>query len=1612
MSVSPPPKIAKGSVAPNAAICVKFNGLPQKCPWGLDDKLQIYFQNEKKSGGGDVDNVCLFNDDDGPYAIISFDKPETARNVLARTDHKLIINQHTVELFVELFPGLEDQYVHRHMSTEENDPIPCNLPDQSMQFNDGDMHCSSSMSSEWHHCNEDHRQPIQRDRPRDQRRQEHGDQPRLSSTTPDADSPLNFSRDSSEDGGDEPLQLLEVCFSKVSLDTVFMYFESRKRSGGADIKHYEEIQPGKVLIIFEQAGVAQNVCSKSHKIEGQTLEVSLIEETGPAQNTIEVSGFPTSIGEDTLEMYFESKRRSGGGDIKESNMNEDKTKFTIKFEEAEAMERVLNKVHEIERSKLTVNLPSKVRYRREGKRLSRIAGNFENPISEDAVNILVCFHQKMSLETVLMYFENKRRSGGGDILNHELLQPGNLVITFEKGVAEDVSTRPHTIDGQTLKVSLIEESGPSQNTVEVCGFPTSIGKDTLEMYFESERRSGGGDIKDCNMNKNKSIFTITFEDKTAVDRILARRHELSETLLTVHRPKKVWLYKHQVDKSVVEVHGDTSTSSELLQMYFENRARSGGGGDEVKVMYHENKKLWTVKFDNSEIADRVLQKSHWLNNKAIKVLRPQPMGMVPDKCNTADTEGKQEDKEIIPLEVQNVNQSISEEYLRLYFENHEKSCGGPIGLIKKNQKVAGNWAIYFQESGVSQAVAEQKDHELGGSRVTVSLGSKRVRRPLIDHCLLISDLPKKLNLEIFHLYLEKVIRQKQPKIKFGRVPLKAMVEYRDTINDIDDVISKIENEKLQNTKINAKKVFEVDTILVKNLDKTVTEEMLKLYFENWDRSGGGNIIDMQLDSKKLEVTIQFENYTVVKSVFKKKHRLQNKNLEVCFYHDDIGELVSDGCQWIPDPVSMPVDPYLFTFANTTPTFNVNLANAGIEVEHNPDDPCILKLHAVEGFDLNSISNWEDHAASNFTRLFSDQFDRKTLEIGDECFEDFQQYLMNEKTDGVKLIPDDSSPSLMILGLKDAVKTVWDKFSHELKVMNDKIERKKKTITERKQYKPIKIKKIQLLGFEEVAKSNYRVKMMVDDQNNIVSFEGLCDDVDSAMLDLYKQLENFAEVSFPLSARICQFLTDFYDKIISLLAKNNLHITYEIDGNRVKIYSTSDKDIMAAKSSIKEMIMHHKYPLPSDKMKVIKSADGKQLLDDLNSPGIVTVEVVTQKEGESCIMITGFDMAVKQVISKVSDFLSTNLIMEKKKGLERGMVRLLEKHHSKELVAIESALSIYFVKLKPSQMSSCIVIKGNRSGIDAAVEKIIGLESKVLIGKHLISQPGMATFFREDKGNVALESVENRCKCIIEFDGSNRYTSTEAMHTLLRHTLQNGIELIVCKADMTEMKVDVIVNAANDRLQHVGGLAKAIVDAGGKEIQEESNGIMRARGWRAVSTGEVILTGAGSLPCTKIIHTVGPRYTRSSNAKQMKRLLMSAVTCVYEEAEKNRFTSIGMPAISSGVYGYPLMPCTQAILEATKEYFEENPQSQVHKVYFLSVNIKVCQGFEAGMETVFNIHHSAKDDMFDESDSDHDFIDLTEADDMPTSSNPGLKINNDVVTTKEASVTLGYLQTPD
>ncbi|MGC8916933.1 MAG: macro domain-containing protein [Thermoanaerobaculum sp.] len=141
---------------------------------------------------------------------------------------------------------------------------------------------------------------------------------------------------------------------------------------------------------------------------------------------------------------------------------------------------------------------------------------------------------------------------------------------------------------------------------------------------------------------------------------------------------------------------------------------------------------------------------------------------------------------------------------------------------------------------------------------------------------------------------------------------------------------------------------------------------------------------------------------------------------------------------------------------------------------------------------------------------------------------------------------------------------------------------------------------------------------------------------------------------------------------------------------------------------------------------------------------------------------------------------------------------------------------------------------------------------------------------------------------------------------------NG-KLVVVQGDITEEQVDAIVNAANSHLAHGGGVAGAIVRKGGLVIQEESNRLA------PVPVGHAVVTSAGALPCRWVIHAVGPVWGEGNEEAKLR----SAVRQALVRAEELNATRVALPAISTGIFGYPkgegcriiTEECRKALLQA-------------------------------------------------------------------------------------------------
>ncbi|MEJ2048915.1 MAG: macro domain-containing protein [Calditrichota bacterium] len=171
--------------------------------------------------------------------------------------------------------------------------------------------------------------------------------------------------------------------------------------------------------------------------------------------------------------------------------------------------------------------------------------------------------------------------------------------------------------------------------------------------------------------------------------------------------------------------------------------------------------------------------------------------------------------------------------------------------------------------------------------------------------------------------------------------------------------------------------------------------------------------------------------------------------------------------------------------------------------------------------------------------------------------------------------------------------------------------------------------------------------------------------------------------------------------------------------------------------------------------------------------------------------------------------------------------------------------------------------------------------------------------------------------------------------IIEQEINKGKVLKIIEGDITQERVDAIVNAANSYLQHGGGVAGAIVRKGGQIIQAESNEI------GFVPTGEAAMTSAGKLPAKYVIHAVGPRWGEGDEDEKLK----NAVKNSLKLAEKNNLTSLSMPAISSGIFGFPKEQCANVILKAIKEYASQHPEGSLREIRICLFDQEMAKIFE-------------------------------------------------------------------
>jgi O-acetyl-ADP-ribose deacetylase (regulator of RNase III) len=169
----------------------------------------------------------------------------------------------------------------------------------------------------------------------------------------------------------------------------------------------------------------------------------------------------------------------------------------------------------------------------------------------------------------------------------------------------------------------------------------------------------------------------------------------------------------------------------------------------------------------------------------------------------------------------------------------------------------------------------------------------------------------------------------------------------------------------------------------------------------------------------------------------------------------------------------------------------------------------------------------------------------------------------------------------------------------------------------------------------------------------------------------------------------------------------------------------------------------------------------------------------------------------------------------------------------------------------------------------------------------------------------------------------------------------AVTLEAVQGDLTEERVVAIVNAANTHLAHGGGIAGAIVRKGGRVIQDESYRVA------PVPVGGAVATGAGALPCSWVIHAVGPTWGEGNEEAKLR----SAVRSALDEALRLEAASVALPAISTGIFGYPKELGTRHIVEEAVAWLAAHPTAPIRLLRFTAFDQPTAELFAAALSSV-------------------------------------------------------------
>ena len=447
-------------------------------------------------------------------------------------------------------------------------------------------------------------------------------------------------------------------------------------------------------------------------------------------------------------------------------------------------------------------------------------------------------------------------------------------------------------------------------------------------------------------------------------------------------------------------------------------------------------------------------------------------------------------------------------------------------------------------------------------------------------------------------------------------------------------------------------------------------------------------------------------------------------------------------------------------------------------------------------------------------------------------------------------------------------------------------------------------------------------------------------------EILPKLYKHSQVKVEVHALVSRYIStdDGQMQLKSILKQENTQAAVYITSRKQPVLLCDSASLDSVKGVVATLnkvmsVREHRVPPSFDP----KQEDYLQLSQELEKQ----YHLQASNPSNSVVAVAGTTSGVDIATPKLYEFILESCTIDDCVMVERGELRLLTSVMRRKWEAIENKrkLSAFPVTLSVPELKhedvdpvSKILLRGERDCVKYISREILALKNSICKQSEVIKQTD-TRFLTSENGRIYLDGIETRVQVTIEvvrpesspnvphIVGSNCYLKCTAK-------LTEKTSVYVFIGDICDFDgADVIVNAANDELKHIGGVAYALSKKGGPVIDEESTQFIKKHG--KLNTGDAWLTTkVGNLPCKALVHTVGPVWNDRHQMDSTRLLESACIQSLQKSSQGQGYRSIAFPAISSGVYGFPINKCAQCMVKAMIKFTNSDTPSNLRSIHFV------------------------------------------------------------------------------